>query len=487
MTTVIRNSFKKKFNIVAAIVSNTNGIGLGGGLPWVKPIKEDMDFFKKITTETSGSGGKFNSVIMGRQTYESIPENYRPLKNRYNFVFSNRLNKDTENMSFVKSIDDIFMHKDINKIEKHFVIGGSQIYKHFLNPCYVDLVDKIYLTHVNKNYESDTFFPPVPKWFKLVKEETLSADLTLKTYQNVANISSDEQNYLNCLKYVLENGEHIVDRTKVGTFSVPHQTISFDIKTIDSVNQKDIIYYPPIMTTKSLFMKGVIWELIWFLTGNTNVKWLQERKVKIWDGNSSREFLDKVGLDYEEGMIGPGYGHQWVNWGGTTDAKGINQIQNIIDLLRNDPASRRAVLSAWNVSDVPKMALPPCHLMYLFKVSDHNTPGKKKLNCMVILRSNDLFLGCPFNIASASILTILISRALNMLPGKLTLAISDAHIYANHVEQVKEQLARIPLETPSMTINKEINGHESMTKLVYDDFTFGNYYSWPAIKAEMAI
>lgn len=433
---------------------------------------------------------------MGRKTWESIPNKLRPLSKRFNIILSkNNLEIVPTGTNVFPSVDNtINFLKTIPHIEKNFVIGGGEIYSQFLNKKYVEYVDKLYLTHVDcprKDYESDVYFPEIPKWFFPIHEEKLSDVTTLKIYQNKSNINSQEYNYLNCIKNVLEKGESILDRTKIGTYSLPHQTMSFDIKSIDNENQTQIKYFPPIMTTKSLYIKGVIWELIWFLSGNTNAKWLQEKKVKIWDDNTSRQFLDKNGLtDYDEGMIGPGYGHQWVNWGGdwrSGKLTGINQIQNIINILKNDPSSRRAVLSAWNVSDISKMALPPCHLMYIFKVSNHQHTEKKKLNCLVILRSNDLFLGCPFNIASASILTILISRALNMLPGQITLSISDAHIYSNHINQVREQLTRIPLEYPELIINKKINNHFDMIELTYDDFKFSNYYCWSAIKAPMAV
>ena len=368
-------------------------------------------------------------------------------------------------------------------------LSKPSIYSKFLNSNYQHYIDKIYTTVINKDYNADCYFPKITKNFVAFDKKILSDDATLNIYQNKSNLNSQEYNYLNCLHHVLNNGEYVMDRTKTGTLSVPHQQISFDINSIDNSNQTKIIYYPPFITTKSLYLQGVIWELIWFLSGNPDAKWLQERKVKIWDGNTSRQFLDSVGLkNYEEGMIGPGYGPQWVNWGGdwrSSKHTGINQIKYIIETLKNEPASRRAVLSAWNVADLSKMALPPCHMMYIFKVSEHNS-DKKKLNCMVILRSNDLFLGCPFNIASASLLTILLSRTLNMLPGKITLNISDAHIYSNHIEQVKEQLLRTPLELPELRINKEINTYEDMIKLTYKDFETTKYYCWPTIKADMA-
>ena len=199
--------------------------------------------------------------------------------------------------------------------------------------------------------------------------------------------------------------------------------------------------------------------------------------------------MDKLGLyDYPEGELGPGYGYQWIHWGGDwrSGEGGINQIENIINTLKTDPFSRRMVLSAWNVSDLEKMALPPCHLMYIFKVS-LDKDDNKVLNCKVILRSNDMFLGHPFNAVSASILTILVARCADMIPGKISLSISDAHIYQNHIEQVKTQLTREPNETPYVTLNKEINCYEDIVSLEYKDFTLSSYESWPRIPASMAV
>jgi thymidylate synthase len=326
--------------------------------------------------------------------------------------------------------------------------------------------------------------------------DTYNKNVKFKTYYNNYDSMSQEYIYLNCLKKILKYGEQIIDRTKTGTLSLFGENLKFSINTINisndstQINFNKLMYQVPIITTKKIYLQGVIWELIWFLRGDTNVKWLQDRDVKIWNSHSSKEFLESLDLDYDEGLIGPGYGHQWVNWGGAwgnnCNNKGVNQIKYIINELKTNPASRRAVLSAWNVSDLDKMALPPCHMMYIFKVSNHND-NLKKLNCKVILRSNDMFLGCPFNIASASILTILISRSLSMIPGEIELCISDAHVYLNHLEQVKEQIARPPYTFPTMIIDKNINSWENMCDLKYDDFKFLNYTSHPKIVAKMAI
>lgn len=496
----------KKFNIIAACSKN-KGIGLNNKLPW--KIREDMEIFKNITTNVKNKN-KMNSVIMGRKTWESLPNKVKPLPNRFNIIVSsvlsvyndyNNNNNHYNNIKFFNNLDDALNYEN-DIIEEKYVIGGQRIFNETINrpEC-----SKIYLTEIDEEYKVDTYFPEIPFWMKKTKTDTIvtsnNIKLNFNTYENISDPYSDEYCYLNSLKRILEKGEEINDRTGTGTLSVFDENLKFKIETINPQenDQTKLCYTVPVLTTKNLYLKGVIWELIWFLRGETNAKWLSDRNVHIWDGHTSKEYLESIGLPYEEGELGPGYGHQWVNWGGdhsytnntdntnnTNNTKGINQIKNIINLLKKNPTSRRAVLSAWNVSDLNKMALPPCHMMYIFKISDHNS-YKPKLNCKVILRSNDMFLGSPFNILSASILTIFISRALNILPGEVALSITDAHVYKNHIEQVKKQINRVPLKFPKMTINKNINSYEDMTNIVFDDFKFSDYYHWSALKGKMAI
>jgi dihydrofolate reductase / thymidylate synthase len=473
------------FSIIVAHTEKL-GIGLDNGLPW-KSLKKDMKHFRETTIGTIDSE-KRNCVIMGRNTWESIPSKYRPLAKRLNLVISSTLKIDTGDTKTFTSLSDALTYSyDNSLVERTFVIGGSQVYNEAIER--MDLA-KVISTIVKKDYKVDRYFPKYPRW--IVKTETIEIDdeMDINIYENVADPNSQEQTYLNCMKRILDNGEKISDRTGVGTLSVFDENLKFSIKTInpDEPDQKKLKYQVPIMTTKNLYLRGVFWELIWFLQGNTDSNWLKDKKVRIWDGNTSKEFLESRGLPYEEGQLGPGYGHQWVNWGGKFGEErktGINQIKKIIDTLRTNPASRRIVLSAWNVSDLDKMALPPCHMMYIFKVSNHSK-SKPTLNCKVILRSNDMFLGNPFNIMSTALLTIFISRAVGMLPGDISISITDAHIYLNHIEQTKEQLSRIPLKAPLLSIDKDIAEYEDMLNLTYKDVQLSNYHKWPTIKAKMA-
>ena len=478
----------KSFSIIVAHTKKSFGIGYNNKLPW-KHIKEDMQRFARITS-TASDPCKQNAVIMGRNTWESLPENSKPLPNRKNFIISKSLNINNSKTKTFPCLDTALSYSYDNPyIENSFVIGGEMVYNDAIKRR--DL-DQIHSTVIDRECKADTYFPPIPKYMYKINTENsiINNDVTFETYQNVSDPGSEEQLYLDCMRRILEEGEYIKDRTGVGTISLFDENFKFSINTInpDEIDQTKLKYRVPILTTKNLYLKGVLWELIWFLNGNTDSKWLSERDVHIWDGHTSAEYLKTRGLDYEEGELGPGYGHQWVNWGGDWNNKtgGINQIQNIIQILKNNPESRRAILSAWNVGDLEKMALPPCHVMYIFKVSDHDKE-KKTLNCKVILRSNDMFLGNPFNIMSTVTLTILLSRVLNMLPGKIAISIGDAHIYENHTEQVKKQLERVPLKFPLMSLNKEINSYDDMTNLTADDFTLNEYYKWPGIKAPMAI
>lgn len=293
--------------------------------------------------------------------------------------------------------------------------------------------------------------------------------------------NTGEQKYLDALIDIRENGEESENRTGVNTIFMFDVNLKF---TMTEVDQNTVMI--PLFTTRKIYFRGVIGELLWFLKGLTNSKWLEDRKINIWKGNTSREALDKVGLDYEEGELGPGYGHQWVNWGGDfrTGTGGINQIEEIIRILNYDPTNRRIVLSAWNVSDLCHMALPPCHILYMFTVT--NLHGDiPTLNCKVVLRSNDMFHGCPFNVASASLLTFIISRCVCMNVGKISLSIANAHIYKTHLELVDIQTTRKPLVPPTVRIKKRISTYNDIKNLEIEDFELDGYNCHERLNAEM--
>jgi thymidylate synthase len=286
-----------------------------------------------------------------------------------------------------------------------------------------------------------------------------------------------ELTYLELLKEVLENGTERMDRTKVGTRSVFGAQMKFDLSK-----------GYPLITTKRIPWKMVIKELLWIVRGETDAKILQKQGVNIWDGNTSREFLDNRGLhDYPEGDAGPLYGFQFRHWGAkyincTTDYtnQGIDQIANVIDEIKTNPTSRRLLISAWNVEDLDKMSLNPCHTLCQFYVDTK----KGTLSCQLYQRSGDLFLGVPFNIASYSALVFMIAKICNLKPGTFIHTLGDAHIYNNHIEQVKEQIERNPFKFPILKIK---GNQKKIEDFELEDFELDNYKHHKSIKAPMAI
>ncbi len=264
-----------------------------------------------------------------------------------------------------------------------------------------------------------------------------------------------ERAYLDLLSDVLAHGARKSDRTGTGTLSVFGRQLRFGL---------DRSF--PLLTTKKLHLKSILYELLWFLRGDTNVKWLQERGVTIWD-----EWAD------ERGELGPVYGYQWRHWR-TPDGREIDQIAQVIQNLRSRPDSRRHIVSAWNPADVDKMALPPCHALFQFWVADG------RISCQMYQRSADLFLGVPFNIASYSLLTLMVAQVTSLQPGEFVLTLGDAHLYLNHLEQAREQLTRTPRAFPRISLNP---ARRELAEFQYEDFTLEGYEPYPAIKAPIAV
>lgn len=261
--------------------------------------------------------------------------------------------------------------------------------------------------------------------------------------------------YLDLLQHVLDHGSRKEDRTGTGTLSVFGAQLRFDLAQGF-----------PLVTTKKTHLKSIIYELLWFLRGETNVRWLQEHGVSIWNEWAR-----------EGGELGPVYGYQWRNWP-TPDGRHIDQIAEVVNTLKTNPDSRRIIVSAWNVGQIDQMALPPCHAFFQFYVADG------KLSCQLYQRSADLFLGVPFNIASYSLLVLMMAQVCDLAPGEFIWTGGDCHIYSNHMEQVQTQLAREPRAWPAMKLNpakKDIFAFE------YEDFTLEGYDPHPAIKAPVAV
>lgn len=517
----------RDFSLVVAATVPEFGIGLDGSIPW--RIPEDLKFFKETTTFTKDES-KQNAVIMGRKTWESIPSKYRPLPSRLNIVLTRNTNSDvaktiksTDNCIVSSSFENAMEHLSwppySESIETVYVIGGSEIYNLCLNK-YQENISAIYLTKVfldesKKDIKCDKFFKiPLDSFVstELSNKEQCKSDSSL-SYQmiqlipkstpennkeNAAASSNDAQaelkekkedepqvsddpnheeyQYLNLIQKILDEGVKRGDRTGTGTLSIFGAQMRYSLS--------NNVF--PLLTTKKVFWRGVAEELLWFMKGSTSAKELQDKRIRIWDGNSTREFLDKRGLThYEEGDLGPVYGFQWRHFGAeyksmhdNYDGLGVDQLMNCIEQIKNNPNSRRIVMSAWNPSDLDKMALPPCHMFVQFYVANG------KLSCQMYQRSADMGLGVPFNIASYSLLTRLIAQICDLEAGQFIHTIGDAHVYLNHVEPLKEQLKRKPFKFPLLKINPNKKGVDSFE---YKDFKIVSYNSHKTIKMKMAV
>ncbi len=261
--------------------------------------------------------------------------------------------------------------------------------------------------------------------------------------------------YLDLIEHVLEDGVAKQDRTGTGTLSVFGHQMRFDLS-------KGF----PLLTTKKLHIKSIVYELLWFLRGDTNIDYLRGHGVNIWNEWAG-----------ENGDLGPVYGAQWRSWK-SGDGRAIDQISEVIDQINTNPDSRRLIVSAWNVGEIPRMALPPCHLLFQFYVANG------KLSCQLYQRSADIFLGLPFNIASYSLLTMMVAQVCNLEPGEFVLTLGDAHLYSNHIDQAQLQLSRPPLALPQMLINRSVR---SIFDFDYGDFELVGYEAHPHIKAEVAV
>lgn len=295
-------------------------------------------------------------------------------------------------------------------------------------------------------------------------------------------VNTEELQYLDLCKRIIEEGEFRPDRTGTGTYSIfaPPQL---------RFNLRDNAF--PLLTTKRVFTKGIILELLWFIAGCTDGKKLSEQGVKIWEGNGSREYLDSIGLtDRREGDLGPIYGFQWRHFGArykTCDddytGQGVDQLQNVIDKLKTNPYDRRIIMSAWNPADFALMALPPCHIFSQFYVNFPKN-GKPQLSCLLYQRSCDMGLGVPFNIASYALLTIMIAHICDMEPGEFIHTLGDAHVYKDHVDALKEQISRTPRAFPKLFIKRKV---ESIDDFKYDDFEIVDYHPHPKIQMKMSV
>ena len=540
-------------NIIVAVGKSTElgfPIGVKGNLPW--KCKEDMKWFKETTMG--------HVVIMGRNTYDSIGG---PLTGRKNIIVTSKdIDYNGSEEVYVKSsVEDAINFGKTISTDDVFIIGGASIYKYVLDN---DLVDNVYIDFIDEWVnDADAFFPFffIEKEWSRITEVKLSEDATYRIYHRVNGLKNNVDNqYLELMRDIIDNGE--VKETRAGkTRSLFGKQLRFNLK--DGL---------PMLTTKKMFSKGIIHELLWFIKGDTNIKYLVDNGVHIWDDDAYRyfleiskfglfekrtylpkfqrgyynvslnltkeEFLEKVKsqnvtlyydkgngwIKYSFGDLNKVYGYQWTNW------NGHNQIDEVIETLKKNPNDRRMIISAWNVGDIPDMALPPCHFCCQFytkkmteverwnyfethMLKEDNEEGhynlyisrgenylkgsllsyldrmnvpSRKLSCMWQQRSVDTFLGLPFNIMSYAVFTHMIAQCVNMDVDELIFNGGDCHIYENQLDACMEQLSKNPntFKLPTLKLNPEI---KNISDFTYNDIKIEGYESYPTIKAPLSV
>ena len=456
-----------KFNLIFSgcrLKNGSIGIGNDNKIPW--DIPEDLDFFRKKTTGFP--------VVMGRKTFESIG---KPLKNRVNYVLSKNPDFCIDN-----TFENVFIFNDIDKLHDHllslnteiFIIGGESLFNKYMKSAY-----KIYITEVYKSFKCDTSISYIPSKFNIESFSDLLVSVTGEKFRFLTLVEtflkSSEKEYVSLVKRIQYNGNYRDDRTKTGTQSVFGERMSFDIS-------KSF----PLLTTKYVNFKNIIEELLWMIKGQTDTKILEEKGINIWKGNTSREFLDNRGLEQcEEGLLQFGYGHQIRHSGSEiNESGGFDQLEYIEYLLKSDPFSRRIMWNLWSPKDMAKTPLMPCH--YSFQLYVEEKHGNKYLSGLVNLRSNDIMLGNPYNIAAYTSLIYLLAKRNNMFPKTLNVFIGDAHIYANHLNQITEQMSRPLRSQPVLIINEDVK-NKKISDLTIDDFELIGYFPDSSINVPMAI
>ena len=447
-------------------------IGFEGKFPWYIP--EDLKHFNHDTTHSTRTVK--NICIMGRKTYQSLG---RPtLPQRMIFVVSSELQLPTsiEESVCVFPSPQVALDQALKTdVENIFVCGGQTIYEELIGRCQEVLLTEIY----QEPAKGDAYFPTrLLNGFEVVDRSGVRYSCNQGTPHEFFRYrrSHPENQYLDIAKTILTTGAVKEDRTGVGTRSIFGPQMEFDLREGF-----------PLLTTKKVFWRGVVEELFWFISGKTDAKLLSERGVNIWDGNSSREFLDKRGLKhYREGDVGPVYGFQWRHWGagyegcdGEYEGKGIDQLRDVVKQIRETPESRRIIVSAWNVSELERVALPSCHILFQFNVDE------EFLDLKMYQRSADWFLGVPFNVASYALLLTLTAKLANKKPRKLILTFGDTHLYSTHLEQTHQQLLRNPLPLPRLDIRDR--QRRSWDDFSPDDVLLLDYQSHDTIKAQMAV
>lgn len=488
------------------------------GLPWEKNV-DDMKHFKQVTTR-----GESNAVIMGVNTWRSL--NRKPLGGRLNIIVTTGVDRQSDGyiaevfssavvgtrIAFASSFDVALEVCVCGKCDNIWVIGGSRIWSEVLDSRHpisrfkgkivvgeihhtiivsgsIKGGKAVYFTrifevmaniHVYEKVQSLYIKDGVINVYVETQASSLRPQFTY-LYPRPSSDVFDEVKYLDLMRRVITEGEWRDDRTGVGTVSLfSPEEIRYDLRDGRI----------PIFTTKKVVWEKGLEELLWFISGDTSSKTLEAKGVNYWKGNSSRQFLDKRGLhDYEEGQLGPVYGWQMRRWGAKFPDKegGVDQLKNLVDQIRADPFSRRHILNMWNVSDLDKMALCPCHMMCQFYVSVDPTTKVKYLDCKMYQRSADLFLGVPLNVFCYSLLTHMIAHLCGLKPRYFIHTFGDAHVYQNHIEQVNLQLSREVYDSPTIEFTRSGEEIGDIDGFVFRDVKINNYAFHPFIKADMAV
>jgi dihydrofolate reductase/thymidylate synthase len=490
-------------NIIVAFQAKDRGIGKDNDMPW--RITEDLKYFKDTTTKCPHKD-TINIVFMGRKTWESIPLKHRALNDRICYVVSRNTSPELreqvesyENTKLVNCFDETLMFAENIHHSQVWIIGGSELYNHVIDSFNLE---NIYVTEFytdkGEEYECTTHFPKIDlDEFSLVEVGDIKSTICKKTQKNVYYRhlvwtndefieSSDllwqspEIQYLNGLKTILNDGIESDDRTGVGTLSKFGMRFEYDLGEGF-----------PLLTTKRIFVRAVFEELMLYLRGQTDNKILIEKGIHIWDGNTSKEFLAKRNLShYPEGDMGETYGFNFRHFGGTyvncetkyDGNNGFDQLAYVIDLIKNDPKSRRIIINLWNSNTLAKAALPSCLCQYQFYVDTK----AKKLNLQIYIRSSDFFLANNWNTCTGAFFVHMLCNlnGIDLVPGKVIVVTGDTHIYKTHIEGVKENLKRFPRPLPKLEILKKC---DSIEEFEWTDIKLIGYLPYPNIKAEMAV
>ena len=441
------------FTIIVAVDSR-DGIAKDKKLPWAgtPEHKEDLRFFRKITCNSPN-----NAVIMGRGTWESLP--VAPLPGRKNIVLSTgAFDVPPEHIDTVyaaRSLDDALAICANMGCQNVFVIGGAEVYKQALRD---PRLEAVYVTRFDRDYQCDSHVDlSTVRKYGSTQVIGQSGDWGI-VVQRYCLYNRWENEYMGLLRRLLA-APLVPNRTGIDAHRLFSESLRFEL-----TDPRGRVL--PLLTTRRLAYSAIFYELMWFLRGETDTKYLHQHNVHIWDKNSSREYLDSVGLNhYPEGYLGPIYGYQWRK-------RGPDQLATVIEGICKDPFGRRHLVCAWNAEDIKDMALPPCHYAFQFFVEADKDGKPSRLNCQVNMRSADIGTGVPFNIASYALLTHMVSLITNIAPGTLVINMCDCHLYSKHDEAARELLGRRPRQFPLLRISSEVQNRASYGALKIDDIAF---------------